>query len=119
MTETWLPIAGYEGTYEVSDQGRVRSIDRVATERNTGRLVRKRGRVLSPAQHRNGQLHLHLWKDGIGKVGRVHRLVLETFVGACPDGMEACHANDDPTDNRLINRRWDTRSSNRDDRVRN
>jgi hypothetical protein len=48
---------------------------------------------------------------------KVHRLVLETFVGPCPDGMECCHNNGDPADNRLENLRWDTLSSNAYDRV--
>lgn len=42
----------------------------------------------------------------------VHRLVLEAFVGPCPEGMQCCHKNGDPTDNRLENLRWDTASAN-------
>lgn len=49
----------------------------------------------------------------------VHVLVLEAFEGACPPGHEALHDNDDPTDNRLTNLRWGTRSENLLDRVRN
>ena len=45
--------------------------------------------------------------------------LLEAFVGPCPSGQEACHANDDPRDNRLENLRWDTRSANALDSVRN
>lgn len=46
----------------------------------------------------------------------VHRLVLESFVGPCPDGMQACHNNGDPKDNRAENLRWDTPSNNQADR---
>ncbi len=46
----------------------------------------------------------------------VHRLVLEAFVGQCPEGMEACHGNGIRTDNRLENLRWDTRLSNHADK---
>jgi hypothetical protein len=42
----------------------------------------------------------------------VHRLVLETFVGPCPPGLEACHNNGDSLDSRLVNLRWDTRKAN-------
>lgn len=49
----------------------------------------------------------------------VHRLVLLTFRGPCPAGMEACHANDVSTDNRLENLRWDTRDNNMKERVAN
>lgn len=48
----------------------------------------------------------------------VHRLVLETFVGPCPKGMEGCHNNGIRTDNRLANLRWDTRSGNHRDAVK-
>lgn len=49
----------------------------------------------------------------------VHRLVLLVFVGPCPDGMEACHGNDVPHDNRVENLRWDTRAANVADSVQN
>jgi hypothetical protein len=50
---------------------------------------------------------------------QVHRLILETFVGPCPPGHECCHANDQPTDNRLVNLRWGTHLENAADRQRN
>lgn len=49
----------------------------------------------------------------------VHHLVLAAFVGPRPVGMEACHQNDEPTDNRLVNLRWDTRKANAEDAVAN
>jgi hypothetical protein len=49
----------------------------------------------------------------------VHRLVLLVFVGPCPDGMECCHWDDDRSNNRLSNLRWDTRKANRSDGIRN
>jgi hypothetical protein len=49
----------------------------------------------------------------------LHRLVLEAFVGPCPPGCVGCHANDDPSDNRLENLRWDTHKANSADAVRN
>jgi hypothetical protein len=48
----------------------------------------------------------------------VHRLVLETFVGSCPEGMEGCHGDGDKTNNALLNLRWDTPKSNTCDRIR-
>lgn len=54
---------------------------------------------------------------GKGRHQLVHRLVLTAFVGPCPDGMEACHNNGSPTDNRLCNLRWDTRRANQADKV--
>lgn len=48
----------------------------------------------------------------------IHRLVLETFIGPCPDGMECCHNNGDPVDNRLGNLRWDTHFNNVQDSIK-
>ena len=55
---------------------------------------------------------------GIGGTKYIHRLVLEAFVGPCPEGMETCHNNGVRTDNRLENLRWDTSSANNDDIVK-
>lgn len=59
----------------------------------------------------------------INKMGRrynrlIHRLVLETFIGPCPKGMEGCHNNGDRTDNILDNLRWDTKKNNQADRAK-
>lgn len=49
---------------------------------------------------------------GAHRSRHVHRLILEAFIGPCPEGMEACHKNNDAGDNRLANLRWDTRDAN-------
>jgi hypothetical protein len=104
--EQWLPVISYEGLYEVSDQGRVRSLHTT-------------GRVLKPSKHRSGHLHVNLHRQGRKETRKVHCLVLEAFIGPRPPGTECCHYNDIPSDNRLENLRWDTRSANQRDRVRN
>ncbi len=48
----------------------------------------------------------------------IHRLILEVFVGPCPLGMQACHNNGNPTDNKLNNLRWDTPKNNHKDRIK-
>lgn len=117
-TERWLPVAGYEGRYEVSSLGRVRSTPRITTARD-GRVYRHRGRILSPAANtESGRLYVNLSRQGSCRTFAVHRLVIETFAGPCPDGMECCHDNGDCTDNRLVNLRWDTHSANIHDKVR-
>ena len=120
----WRPVVGYEGLYEVSDQGRVRSLERttVRVTRRGQRIVQPiRARVMKPGpiSSRCRHLQLALWKQGNREVVRVHRLVLEAFVGPCPPGMEACHYNDIGDDNRLSNLRWDTHAANRADAKRN
>lgn len=117
MTEHWRPVPGYEGTYEVSDFGRVRSLTRVV-RRNDGRTRTIAGRILRCPKDDGGRRGLKLHADGEYKHARVHRLVLEAFVGPCPDGMEGCHNDGDHSNNRLDNLRWDTRSENMLDQVR-
>lgn len=117
MTEHWKPIPGYEGHYEVSDRGRVRSIERTIIRKN-GIPQRIAGRVLRPATGTKGHQHVELWRDNQAMSRYVHHLVLEAFTGPQPEGMECCHNNGNPADNTVENLRWDTASSNGYDRVR-
>ena len=110
-TENWLPVVGYEGIYEVSNQGRVRSLDRALLD---GRSWRGRQMRLSGDRYRQVLLRN---ADG-GKMRTVHRMVLEAFVGPCPDGMEALHGEAGPRDNRLSNLRLGTPAENLADRYR-
>ncbi len=108
--ECWLSIAGFEGIYEVSDLGRVRSLDRM--EPWMDRTRRRRGCVLRTSPGEYGHLTVNLYRNGVARHHGVHRLVLEAFVGPCPEGMEGCHVNSDPGDNRLENLKWDTPKNN-------
>lgn len=116
--EFWLPVPEYEGLYEVSDHGRVRSVDRVV-RRSNDTFSMRRGKVLSPKVNTRGRLQVGLSRDGNRSLRQVHRLVLEAFVGPQPTGHQACHYDDDPLNNVLSNLRWDTMSSNQRDSVRN
>lgn len=107
--EVWRPIS-YRPQYEVSDLGRVRSLDRTIVEK-TGMSRPHRGRVLTPMRLSSGYRQVTL-TAGPYLRRYVHRLVLEVFVGPCPPGMEGCHKNCDPTDNRLANLRWDYPKAN-------
>ena len=101
--EVWKLVPEYEGKYEVSDQGRVRSFQRYP-----------QGRILRPGRMPGGHLSVAL---GRGNSQCVHKLVLLTFVGAAPDKHECFHINGIPNDNRLANLRWGTRSENNIDAV--
>lgn len=97
-------IKGFE-FYRVGDDGTVWS--------------RKRGsewRMLKPSRSNTGHLLVELFKKKFTNSGRymlkVHRLVLEAFIGPCPPGCEGCHNDGDPTNNRLENLRWDTHAAN-------
>lgn len=101
-TEEWREVAGFPG-YFVSDHGRFRKGDRVL-------------RGCNSIGYRQFTM-----RDANGKTFRkyAHRLVLESFVGPCPDGMEGCHAPDKDTENNALwNLRWDTHKSNVADRSR-
>ena len=107
--EHWLPVVGYEGLYEVSDQGRVKRLARV------GKSWVLPERILKGCHTHQGYVQVGMF----GKSKRVHRLVLEAFVGPCPEGMVACHYDDNKENNRLENLRWDTERENMWDRTRN
>lgn len=116
MKEEWRPIEGYEG-YEVSNYGRVRSVDRTI-QRKDGRTQRCKGRMLKPREHEKGYLTVNPCNEDGNKNRYVHRLVLEAFVGKCPDGMETLHIDGDPTNNRVDNLRWGSSSDNPLDIIR-
>lgn len=117
MTESWKDVPGYEGKYQVSDIGRVRSIAR--TRRGKGNCIRQvPARVLlgtvSPV---TGYVVVGLYRDAVQRQYGVHQLVLMAFVGPCPEGMEGCHFPDSTrTNNNLSNLRWDTHANNNRDR---
>lgn len=114
MTETWKDIPGWEGFYQVSDQGRIRSVDRTIPHARYGTVNRK-GKVMSPGSNPKGYKIVGLRRNGKAKGASVHTLVLQAFVGPRPPGYEACHNNGDLADNRLENLRWDTSSENKID----
>lgn len=117
--EGWKPIPGYEGLYEVSDLGRVKSLDKALHSSRWGGVRKWPEKVLKANANNSGHLYVMLWKDKRQTKSYVHRLVLEAFVGPAPTGHEACHWDDDPTNNHIDNLRWDTRTNNLADMVRN
>lgn len=112
VSEEWRPVVGYEGFYEVSSLGRVRSLDRYF-----GRRLYQ-GRVLKAITITGGYQSVNLCVNGEIRKGGVHLLVMAAFVGPKPHGMHTCHNNGDPGDNRLENLRYDTPSANGLDSVK-
>jgi HNH endonuclease/NUMOD4 motif-containing protein len=96
LNEIWEPVLGFENYYEVSDFGRVRNL---YTEKH-----------LKP----RGARYLHVCL--CGKERSIHRLVLEAFVGPCPEGAYGLHKDDDTFNNKLVNLRWGTPKENQDQR---
>jgi hypothetical protein len=114
MEETWVPIPEFEGLYEASTLGRIRSLPRI-----DNRGGPRRGRVLKPQPcGRRGHRAVSLSKNGVVTYDAVHRIIMRAFVGPRPAGMETRHLNGDPADNRLVNLKYGTPSENALDRVR-
>ena len=105
----WVPVLGYEGIYEASNKGEVRSL--VAP---TGSGVKFRGTplILKPKTKRNGYLEVGLNKNKNKKMHYVHRIVLAAFTGIDIKNMEVGHIDADKTNNRISNLAWVFRSGN-------
>jgi hypothetical protein len=115
--EEWRAIPGFEGRYEVSDHGRVRSLDREAHftySDGTPSWRRAKGQLLRPGLTSAKYLSVMLGR----KTHLVHRIVALTFIGPCPKGKEVCHNDGNRTNNRAINLRYDTRRENVADTIR-
>jgi len=102
MVEQWKAIEGYEDIYEVSDQGRVKS------------LKFDKERILRTALNTKGYLQAHLFHNGERKTFLVHRLVAEACIPnpESDERLEINHRNGDKTDNRVANLEWCTHSEN-------
>lgn len=112
MEEEWRPVPGWEGYYEASSEGRVRSLSRVIVNKH-GVEQKFRGRILTAHLGNRGYLCVRLSQDGKHKRARVHRLVAEAFHGVPSDeNLVCCHNNGVKTDNRAVNLRWGTIASN-------
>lgn len=116
MLERWRPIDGFPN-YEVSDQGRVRSVERSFTNSRGARRTMP-GCIRKPFFSPKKYASVTLYRDGRFFTKAIHRLVLETFVGPCPEGFEALHRNGNKDDNALDNLRWGTSADNTADTFR-
>jgi hypothetical protein len=92
MQEAWKPIEGYEGAYEVSSLGRVRSIARVVV-RGNGRLLPVAARIRKPMRPKDGRLRVTLLRDGEYRHLAVHRLVAQAFIPNPENKAEVNHKN--------------------------
>lgn len=110
--EIWKPIAGYEGSYEVSNFGRVRSLDRMLLGRD-GREELHHGRLLKLQTLWNGYLQVDLALPGQKRKHRpVHQLVAEAFLGPRPKKHDVMHIDGNRTNNRAENLCYGTRAHN-------
>ncbi len=113
--EKWKAVIGWEGHYEVSDQGNVRSLTRVST---CGMGMRREyiGGPVKKLTAKNGYAVVNFTGGGKRQQQLVHRLVLMAFCGQPAAGQQAAHNNGQRTDNRLENLRWASVSANHADK---
>lgn len=117
--EIWKDVVGYEGHYQVSNGGIVKSLDMIICPENK-RSYKRAGRVLRPSKDRRGRMRVTLSVASIKKQFFVASLVLTAFVGARPRGFQACHFPDNNnSNNTLDNLRWDSPKNNQRDRLFN
>lgn len=110
MSNAWQFVPGYEGFYEVSDRGEVRSYYKI---RGHGK-IQKAARVLNPISGPYGHRFVCLALRGQRRMRSIARLVLGAFVGPCPQNKESAHLNGNSADDRLINLAWVTHKENMD-----
>lgn len=109
--EVWLDIKGYEGHYQVSSFGRVKSLARIVESRK-GVFGNKKEKFLSDWDCGKGYRKVKLSKSGIDKSIRVHRLVAQTFLDNPASKSEVNHVNGIKNDNKVENLEWVTGSEN-------
>ena len=114
MKEIWKDIKGYEGLYQVSSFGRVKSFDSID---KLGRI--RKGRILKGGKITHGYLKVKLYKNGIASHHRIHRLVAQAFIPNPENKSEVNHIDEDKTNNMLSNLEWVTRNENNNHGTRN
>jgi hypothetical protein len=109
----WVPVYGHEGRYEINEDGVIRSLQFKGKPRVPPKTI--------SVWIRKGQgnyVTVSLSKDGVNRTRYLQQVVLESFVGPRPEGMDACHNDGNPLNNHISNLRWGTKSENQRDRLK-
>ena len=115
MKEVWKDVVGYEGYYQCSNMGNIRSIDRLIV--NNGVLGSKkncfmRGRTLTPGKDTKGYAFVNLCKGGVQKSLSVHRIIATAFIPNVNNKPQINHIDYNPLNNYIANLEWVTQSEN-------
>jgi len=106
MEEIWKDIPGYEGHYQASNLGRIKSLCRFVTEKNTNRIRPLQGKVLIPSPNPKGYLGLALSKNGKVKQFRVHKIIAKVFIPNPNQLPEVNHIDENKNNNMAANLEW-------------
>lgn len=112
VEERWRPIKDYEGLYEVSDKGNVKSIERIIIESSTGKKRPIRERLVNFGDNGNGYKFCYLWKNNKSKRFYIHRLVAETFIPNPNNLPQVNHKDLNKDNNSIENLEWVTSADN-------
>lgn len=105
MGEIWKDISNYDGVYQISNLGRLRTKDRIIERKYHNGYVRK-GQIRKPQHDKDGYLRINLYKKGKPKMWFIHRLVAQEFIPN-PDNLKQInHKNLNKEDNRVENLEW-------------
>jgi hypothetical protein len=117
--EEWKDISGYEGLYQVSSEGRIRSLDRMIEQTGLKHVSRRiyKGKILVGSSNPGGYSILNLFKNGKAYSQSRHRLVGLTFIPNPEGKPEIDHINRNILDNRVCNLRWATKSEQAYNRI--
>lgn len=110
MDEVWKDIKGYEGYYQISNFGNIRSLDRWIN--NHGTLVFRMGKILSPSKSGPGYLQIAFYVDGKTQKKYIHRLVMEAFNPTDNPELEINHIDENKENNMITNLEWVTHKEN-------
>lgn len=117
MKEIWEDIIGWDGLYQVSDLGRVKSVERIVVYKNGKRYLVKE-KILRFKRNGEGYLSVCLCRNCYEKYERINRLVANAFIPNPNNYPIVCHDNDVPDDNRVVNLKWGTQKHNIRDAVK-
>ena len=111
MQEIWKPLVNWEGLYEISNYGNIKSLDRYVLHKGHKRFCK--GQMLKPTLHKTNYLIVTLRNSGVQKVSKVHQLVMNTFnPNITNKKLEINHIDGNTTNNRLDNLEWCTHKEN-------
>lgn len=108
----WKDVIGFEGLYQVSDDGRVRSLPRLKICGFNGKQIMQRGRILKPGHTNDGYAFVNLVKDGKSKPYYIHRLVAQAFLSNPNNYPVINHKDENPSNNYYKNLEWCTQQYN-------